>query len=104
MSEQNDFLIGSTERGRVCQHCMETDHASQACALAPTIVGETGQGQGFSREYDDQRKGRPGIERRYGEPVLTGMRGSAISPTVALSTYVQSVGATIGSSSAEVQP
>ena len=50
------FLAMQTQRGRACQHCMETDHASQACALVPTIVSKTGQGQGFAREYDDQRR------------------------------------------------
>ncbi len=47
------FMAMQNQRGRACQYCMETDHASQACA---TIVVKTGQGQGFAREYDDQRR------------------------------------------------
>ena len=60
----NSFLYSTSflaMRGRACQHCMETDHASQACALAPTLVSKTGQGQGFSRKYGDQRRERTKI-------------------------------------------
>ena len=32
------FLQEQTGRGRTCVHCMETDHASQECALAPVCV------------------------------------------------------------------
>ncbi len=56
------FLAMQNQQGRVCHHCMETDHASQACALAPTIVSKTGQGQGYPREYGEQR--RPSRESR----------------------------------------
>ena len=99
----NSFLYSTSflaMRGRACQHCMETDHASQACALAPTLVSKTGQGKGSPGSTATKE----GKEQRYGEPALIGMRKNMIFPTVALSTCVQSVGATIGSISAEVQP
>ncbi len=33
------FLANQNQRGRTCQHCMETDHASLSCALAPPSTG-----------------------------------------------------------------
>ncbi len=50
------FLAMQNQLGRACQHCMETDHASQACALVQTLVSKTVQGQGFSSDYSNQRR------------------------------------------------
>ncbi len=33
------FLANQNQRGRTCQYCMETDHASPSCALAPPSTG-----------------------------------------------------------------
>ncbi len=57
------FLAMQNQRGRACQHCMEIDHASRACALAPIIVSKTVQGQVYPREYGEQR--RPSRERPW---------------------------------------
>ena len=78
------FLAMQNQRGRACQHCMETDHASQVCALAPTLTSKTGQAQ----ENTENKEGSPG---KNGEPASIGTRGSAICHTVASSMCVPSV-------------
>ena len=51
------FLAHQNQRGRTCQYCLETDHVSQSCALAPPEK-ERGRSQGEPRWRSSERRRR----------------------------------------------
>ena len=55
-----NFLANQNGKGRTCQHCLETDHSSNECALASTKAGRASGGESSP---DDIRGGRSRWER-----------------------------------------
>ncbi len=55
------FLANQNQRGRTCQHCLETDHASLSCALAPP---STSRNMGDSRPRPVDRSHHSDRRRR----------------------------------------
>ena len=53
------FLAQANGRGRLCIHCMETDHASAACALAP--LSKTPLPRKESMKEDQKPRQRGGV-------------------------------------------
>ena len=51
------FLAQQNNRGRTCQWCMETDHTSANCAMAPTVTAPSRQGRFSQRDaFSDERR------------------------------------------------
>ena len=48
------FLAHQNQRGRTCQYCLETDHVSQSCALAPPE-----KERGWSQREPERRRCDP---------------------------------------------
>ena len=99
------FLGQQNNRGRTCQWCMETDHTSVNCAMAPTVTAPSRQGRSFQRDvFSDERQlsfKRPEARGacfawNEGRCTLPYCRykqyGVALCHTAVISTFVQNVG------------
>ena len=53
----NSSLHSTTKLGRTCLYCLETDHASDKCALAPTQPPNAEQGHNKGPDCDDRIQG-----------------------------------------------
>ena len=81
------FLAHQNQRGRTCQHCLDTDHASQNCALAQPPSGRSGE------------EARPRPEHCWSQDpaatvkhILTGAMGGARPHTAGSDTSVPPAG------------
>ena len=53
-----NFLANQNGRSKTCQYCLETDHLSGDCALAPVTQPSPTQGRGRNRLERGDRRGR----------------------------------------------
>ena len=87
------LVFAHQEHRKTCQHCLETDHLSSKCALAPVKVDRASSWDCTRNDAQTSRsRGEQGEQRGCGNKICFSWNdGCCASPTVNTAASVQSV-------------